>query len=137
MLLQIRPPSVCDLPGDSTACDPRPYAISAAGEYDRHPGAEHHSRAVCVCQEGELFGKDIASLKIRRQKNVRISRDLGSNAFCLGCLFAYGIVKSKRTVENGMGDLAAFCHLAKCSSIYCCGHFRCHDLHRGEDSDLW
>ena len=60
--------------------DPRPNAVGAARQDDRHACAEDEPGAVGVGQEAELLGQDVAGLEIWREENVRIAGDLRLDA---------------------------------------------------------
>ena len=85
---------------DRAAGNPRPDAVGAAGQDDRHPGAEHEPGAVGIGEEAELLGEDVAGLEIGNEQDVRIARDLRPDALDLRRLRADRVVERQRSVED-------------------------------------
>ena len=121
---------------DGATGDPRPNAVRAARQDDRHPRAEDNTGAIRVGEEGELLRQDVAGLEVRREEDVGIARDLRLDALCLRGVAADGVVEGQRTVQHTAGDLPPLGHLAQGSGVNGGRHLGRDRLHRGENRDL-
>ena len=82
------------------ARDPRPHAVGAAGQDDRHARAEHEAGAVGVGEEAQLLGQDVAGLEVGHEQDVGIAGDLGRDALDRRRLLADRVVERQRAVEE-------------------------------------
>jgi len=94
-----------------TTGDSGPHSVCPAGKNHRHPRAKDHACTVGLGQEAELFGENVARFKIGGEQDVRITSNIGVNAFGDRSLFADRIVEGEGPVEEAARDLAAFGHL--------------------------
>ena len=123
--------------GNRTTGNSRPHAVGPAGQNHGHSCAQNHACAVGIREKAQLLGEDVAGFEIRGKQNVRIAGNRGLNAFGLGRLFADGIVKRQRPIQNAALDLSAFSHLAECGRVDRGRHFRGDGFDGGENRDFW
>src|SRR4051812_3524893 len=83
---------------NSTTRDSRPDTVGTAGENDGNPCTQYQTRAVGICEEGELLREHVAGFKIRGQKNVRIARDRRLDSLRLRRGLADSVVEGERAV---------------------------------------
>ena len=98
---------------DRAGAEPRQGLVGAAGQNDRHAGAEHDAGNLCLGQIFELLRQHVAGFEIGHDKNVRLTGDRRDDAFGLGSLRRDRIVEGERPIEDAAGDLAAIGHLAQ------------------------
>ena len=110
--------------GDGAARDPRPNAVGAACQDDRHARTQYETGAIGVGQEAELLGQHVPGFEIRHEKNVRIAGDRRTEfpSISAACL-ADRVVEGQWAVEKTAGDLPSFGHLAEAAASIVAGIF--------------
>ena len=81
--------------------------ISAAGKHNRNARTKDEPCCSGVGEVDQLLGQHVAGLKIGHEQNVGVARDWRDDALLTGGIRVDRIVKSKRPVDLGAGDLAA------------------------------
>ena len=100
------------------------------------PGAKDQARAVRVRQKAELLGQDIAGFEIRRQQNVGIAGNAGTNAFDSAAFLLMALSKANGPSRTPPVNLSAFRHLAERCRVNRGRHLGGDGFHRGENRDL-
>ena len=123
-------------PRSAAGSEPRPRPVGAAGQGDRHPGADHDPRRLGAGQERSCLASMLPASRSGTSSTSAWPATSPPMFFAARRLGADGVVERQRPVHSAALDLAALGHLAQRGGLDRAPGASGHRLHRREHRDL-